>query len=187
MRYLSKGMVCKQSMGRTLRVTRCGADYMLTGVGERLWLDGRFGVRETEDARELRHLRELERLGLITLSEERGCLGDYRMLAQCVICPAAPRPVRAPLSRAEKRVWTWIEKAALRLTIGELTKLIGDGVLPAPHLLGRENAQELTLLIYADDLTFDTTPDLRMEASPARDGVVNAVLGLLRKKRIILI
>jgi len=186
MLYLSKGMVIKQSTEQMLCVTYCGIDYMLTGIGARLWLDGRFGVKETQDAGQDMHLRKLQQLGLVELSEETGILASYHLLTRCIICPAKLKSVRKPLSSTENKAWRWIKGAGLRLTIGELTKLFAEGLEPAPDLLGKVNAQALTMRLYASDPIFDTTLEIQMEHSPKRDGTVNAVLGLLRKKRIIL-
>jgi len=186
MLYLSKGMVIKQSTEQMLCVTYCGIDYMLTGIGARLWLDGRFGVKETQDAGQDMHLRKLQQLGLVELSEETGMLASYHLLTRCIICPAKLKSVRKPLSSTENKAWRWIKGAGLRLTIGELTKLFAEGLEPAPDLLGKVNAQALTMRLYASDPIFDTTLEIQMEHSPKRDGTVNAVLGLLRKKRIIL-
>lgn len=186
MLYLSKGMVIKESTEQMMCVTRCGIDYMLTGIGAMLWLDGRFGAAESQDARQDVHLRKLQQMGLVELSEETCMPAFYHLLARCIICPAKLKPVRKPLSSIENKAWQWINKAGLRLTIGELVKLFTEGVDPSTDLLGKENAQTLTMRLYASDLIFDTTLDIQMEHSPRRDEVVNAVLGLLRKKRIIL-
>jgi len=186
MLYLSKGMVIKQSTEQMLCVTYCGIDYMLTGIGARLWLDGRFGVKETQDAGQDMHLRKLQQLGLVELSEETGMLASYHLLTRCIICPAKLKSVRKPLSSTENKTWRWIKGAGLRLTIGELTKLFAEGLEPSPDLLGKVNAQALTMRLYASDPIFDTTLEIQMEHSPKRDDIVNAVLGLLRKKRIIL-
>jgi len=187
MLYLSKGMVIKQSTEQMLCVTHCGIDYMLTGIGARLWLDGRFGVNETQDAGQDMHLRKLQQMGLVELSEETGMLASYHLLTRCIICPAKLKSVRKPLSSTENKAWRWIKGAGLRLTIGELTKLFAEGLEPSPDLLGKENAQALTMRLYASDPIFDTTLEIQMEHSLKRDDTVNAVLGLLRKKRIILI
>jgi hypothetical protein len=121
------------------------------------------------------------------MSEETGPLSVYRLLSRCIICPAETKPARCLLTPMENRIWQWISKAGLRLSIGELTKLAEDGVAPSAELLGVDNAQDLTMLIYKDGITLDTTPDTIMEASPKRDAVVKAVLGLLRKKRLTMI
>ncbi len=187
MLYISKGMVLDQPKEQILEVSHCGVKHMLTGIGAQLWLDGRFGIEETNDERKIRHLCELQRLGLVETSEEVGSLAMYRLLTRCIICPAKSKTIRSLLSPMEKRMWKWISKAGLRLTIGELVKLVTDGVMPSPNLLGKDQAQDLTLRIYAGDLTFETTPDLQMETSPKRDAVASAVLGLLRKRRLIMI
>jgi len=188
MLYLSKGIIIKQSTEQLLCVTHCGIDYMLTGIGARLWLNGRFSVNETQEARQDIHLRKLQQLGLVELSEETGILASYHLLTRCIICPAKLKSVRKPLSSTENKAWRWIKGAGLRLTIGELTKLFTEGLEePSPALLGKENAQALTMRLYASDPIFDTTLEIQMEHSPKRDDTVNAVLGLLRKKRIILI
>ncbi len=187
MLYLSKGFVAEKRENNILYVAHCGVKHVLTGIGVQLWSDGQYGLGEADGEREIRHLRELQRLGLVETSEETGPLAVYRLLAKCIICQAEPKPMRAPLSPPENRLWQWIDKAGLRLSIGELTKLVSGGVSPSPELLGTENVQELTMLIYADNLAADTTPDILMESSPERDTVVKAVLGLLRKKRLVLI
>ena len=187
MLYISKGMVMKQSTKQELCVTHCGVDYMLTGIGSELWLKGRFEIGESADERQDKHLKELERLGLAETSVETGPLAAYRVLTRCIICPAELKPVRRPLTAMENKAWLWIKEAGLRLTIGEMTKLFTDEIEPVSELLGHDNAQDLTLQIYQGDLMFDTTPDIEMEKSPKRDDVVTAVLGLLKKKRILLI
>lgn len=187
MLYLSKGIVIKQSTEQMMSVTRCGIDYMLTGIGAKLWLNGRLGVNKSQDARQDRHLKKLQELGLVELSEETGTLAAYHLLTRCIICPAKLKSVRKPLSSTENKTWQWIIGAGLRLTIGELAKLVADGATPSPDLLGKENAQALTMRLYASDLIFNTTLEIQMENSPRRDEVVKAVLGLLRKKRVILV
>lgn len=187
MLYLSKGIVIKKSTKQMLCVTRCGTDYMLTGIGARLWLDGRLGVNESEDDQQDMYLKKLQQLGLAELSEETDVLDSYYLLTRCIICPAKLKSVRKPLSYTENKAWQWISKAGLRLTIGEIAKLFTEGLEPIPDLLGKENAQTLTMRLYASDPIFDTTLEIQMEHSPKRDDAVNAVLGLLRKKRIILI
>lgn len=187
MLFLSKGMIITQSTEQELIVTRCGVDYILTGIGARLWLDGRLKVCESSvDPRETAHLKKLQDMELMELSEDESPLAAYRLLSRCIIVPAKLKPIHHSLSSEENRAWQWLSKAGLLLTIGELTKLVTDDIFPSPDLLGKENTQTLTMRLYASDLFFDTTLDLQMESSPERDKVVVAVLGLLRKKRIIL-
>ena len=186
MNYLSKGAVLKTSTTQNLCVTLCGIDYMLTGIGAKLWLEGRFQCSIVADARELRHLGKLEEMGLVEVTEKNGADAYYELLTRCIICPAKKKQINYPLASAEAKVWKWISQAGLRLTIGELVKLFESGTEPTSELLGADNTQDLTMLLYRDDLNFDTTLEIKMEDSPQRDEVVNTVMKLLRKKRIIL-
>ena len=187
MLYLSKGMILKESTKQNLCVTLYGCDFILTGIGAGLWLAARFKANTTIEEKEVRHLRKLQELGLVELSDEEGTDAYYSLLTRCIICPANDKLFQIRLTREEKLVWLWISKAGLRLTIGELVKIYDSNVEPALELFGKENAQNLTLAIYSDDLLFDTVPDVQMAHSPHKDKVVEAILGLMRKKRIILI
>ena len=186
MLYLSKGMVLKESSKQNLCVTIYGTDHILTGIGAELWLAGRLHVNAASGEREERHLQKLQSLGLLEIAYDDGADAHYSLLTRCIICPAQEKTLRRKLSRIEKQVYQWISSAGLRLTIGELVKLFDSSITLMPELLGAENAQTLTLAIYSSDLCFDTVPDIQMSQSPYRDQVVNAVLGLLRKKRILL-
>lgn len=187
MLYLSKGMVLRPSTKQMLYITRCGTDYALTGIGAHLWLNGRLQVSESHTDQENRHLKKLQELGLVELSGETGPAAVYYLLARCVICPAKLKAIRSPLTPLEMQVWKWISGAGLQLSIGELVKLFEDEVLPTPEFLGKENAQALTMRLYRDSLIFDTTLEIRMESASRRNDVVEAVQGLLHKKRLILV
>ncbi len=60
------------------------------------------------------------------------------------------------------------------------------GVQPVPGLLGDENRQLLTETIYTPETIADGILESMMEKSPAMEETVQAVLGLLRKRRIFL-
>ena len=55
------------------------------------------------------------------------------------------------------------------------------------ELLGPANRQALVETIYSTETIADGILEARMEEAYARDEVVTAVLGLLRKRRIFLI
>ena len=56
MKYISKGMVIRASTEDLLFVTRCGADFQLTGEQAALWLNGRFGfAKNRENVLEVTH------------------------------------------------------------------------------------------------------------------------------------
>lgn len=187
MLYISRGMVLQPSTPEHLRICRCGMERTLTGELSRLWLAGRFSAAEANGTGQEKALGELAEMGLAMPSEETGELALYRLLVNCIICPAKLRPLRQRLSNAERRAWEWISKSGIRLTISELVFLMEHDIAPTASLIGRENWHTLVGMIY----TADTIPDgiliTQMERSPARAGTVEAVLGLLRKKRILLV
>jgi len=187
MLYLSKGMIIKESISEQMRVNLCGIDYVLSGIGARLWLNGRWRVHEVYSADEVKHLHKLQELGLVEISEDTGSVAAYALLTHCIICPAQIKQFHYPKSKMEKSVWIWISQSGLRLTIGELVKLFDSEIIPDASLLGKANAQELTLAIYSPDIAFDSLLEIQMEKSVYRDEVVAAVLGLLKKKHIILL
>jgi len=187
MRYISKGMVLKPSTEHILNVSRCGDDFKLTGINAKLWLDGRYTVAMTKDVLQETKLKHLVRIGLAEVTEETGLLAAYRLLTGCVICPAKLKSLHRPLNSAEHRLWKWISQAGLRLTASELVMLNEKDIHPADSLLGEANRQALTESIYTAETIFDGILEGKMEHSPARDRTMKALLGLLRKKRILLI
>jgi len=54
-------------------------------------------------------------------------------------------------------------------------------------LLGKNNWYTLINTIYTTETIFDGILDVKMENSPAMQTTVTAILGLLRKKRILLV
>lgn len=188
MKYISKGMVEHGSTEHLLKVQRGGYTFQLTGNRAGLWINGRFGFAQSDDTnpwyrRELKHLR---RVGLAEPAEE-GPAGEYRALTQCVFVPAKPGKLPFPLTRLESQTLQWLQKAGLRLTMAELVSLEEQGLKPEPRLLGEENTQTLTEAIYTRENIFDNVLEAQMERAACREDMVRAVLGLLKKKRILLL
>lgn len=188
MKYISKGMVEHGSTEHLLKVQRGGYTFQLTGNRAGLWINGRFGFTQSDDTnpwyrRELEHLR---RVGLAEPAEE-GPAGEYRALTQCVFVPAKPGKLPFPLTRLESQTLQWLQKAGLRLPMAELVSLEEQGLKPEPRLLGEENTQTLTEAIYTRENIFDNVLEAQMERAACREDMVRAVLGLLKKKRILLL
>ena len=188
MKYISKGLVVEGSTEHILKIQRGGYEFQLTGNRARLWINGRFGFTQSDDTnpwyrRELEHLR---RVGLAEPAEE-GPAGEYRALTQCVFVPAKPGKLPFPLTRLESQTLQWLQKAGLRLTMAELVCLQEHGIKPEPQLLGEENRQALTEAIYTQQTIFDNVLEAQMERASCREEMVRAVLGLLKKKRIVLL
>lgn len=186
MQYISKGALLRPSTEETLHVSRCGNEYTLTDKLSKLWLNGRYAVAETEDYN-AQQLERLAHLGLVEIDYEDNGHAPYRLLSNCVICPARLRPIRPLLTGSEVWLWRWITRAGFRLTISELVFLTAEQIEPAPTLIGQENWHNLIHTIYTTDTIEDGVLIAAMERSPACQSTVDSLLGLLRKKRILLI
>ena len=81
----------------------------------------------------------------------------------------------------------WLRNAGLVLSMAELVYLIDRNVQMEEKLLGSGNAQALVERIYTKDTVFNNILENQMERAQARGKVVNAILSLLRKKRIVLL
>lgn len=184
--YLSKGMVKKGSTEHLLQIARCGQEYRLSGEEAALWLRGRFRFSEPETESEKRSLLHLKRMGLAE-TEEDTAAGKYRILTQCVCCPAVcPRPEML-LGRAERETLRWLRDAGLRLTAAELVFLKERGIRPELGYLHAENRQKLVEAIYTADTIGDSLLENLMEGAGSRDEVVELLMGLLKKKRILIL
>lgn len=187
MRYISKGAVARKCTEEILYVSRCGSDYALSKPMSTLWLEGRFGISQTRSELEEVKLVHLVNIGLAEVAEDDSALAVYRMLTRCVILPARLKRLCRRLNPTERDLWTWISRAGLCLTMAELVFLCSNGIHPAPELLGEGNRQSLTERIYTADTIGDNLLEIEMEKASARDAAVDAVLGLLRKKRLVLV
>jgi len=183
MLYISKGLLRGKSGRDHITVAWRGNEYDLEGEIARLWLAGRCDTALAE----ARSLSKLANLGLVDTADPDGPLNIYRLLTNCVTCPAPPRFPRWPLRRTELRLWRWIRRAGLRLTLAELVFLLEADIRAVPELLGEANRQALTEMIYNTENIEDRLLENRMEDAFGRDAVVEALLGLLHKQYIMLI
>ena len=71
--------------------------------------------------------------------------------------------------------------------MAELVFLEEHGVKPVPELLGEENSQALTEAIYTQENIQDHILEAQMEHAFCRDRMVKAVLGLLKKRRVLVL
>ena len=185
--YISKGLLLLKPSENGASISHCGVLHKLTGEQATLWLAGQYRPGYTDTHAQGIVLKSLAALGIVEYSDAMESAALFRLLINCVICPARAKKRPALLSTGERILWRWIRWAGLRLTIAELTLLAERGIKPAPALLGEENRQTLTESIYTAKTIFDGILETLMETSPARDGTVKAVLGLLRKKKVYLI
>lgn len=188
MKYISKGMVIKNSTEDLLFVTHSGADFQLTGEQAALWLNGRYCFAKTrENVLEEKALHQLARQGLVEIAESDELVSEYRVLTRCVLVPAKAKGICAFLSIKQRELLLWLTEAGLRLTTAELVFLSERQISPAPNLLGEQNRQTLTETIYTKETIFDNILEAQMEHAAVRDDVVFALLQLVKKKRLLLL
>ena len=188
MKYIAKGLVEQGSTEHILKIQRGGHTFQLTGIQAGLWFNGRFGFAKAEENNHWhrKELRHLQRMGLAEVTEDSSA-GEYRALTQCVLIPAKSGKLRLPLNKQEAQTLQWLREAGLRLTMAELVSLEEHGVKPVPELLGEENSQTLTETIYTQETIQDNVLEAQMERAFCRDRVVKAVLGLLKKRRVLVL
>ncbi len=196
MMYLSKGILPWAPSPSEVSVSHCGVLHKLAAPESALWLAGQFQPGHTKDNEQGAALWQLAGIGLVECGDTTDMASRFRLLANCAICPVRVKPSLFTLLRRDPRefilnsrerwAWKWIRLAGLRLTIAELTLLAERGVQPVPGLLGDENRQLLTETIYTPETIADGILESMMEKSPAMEETVQAVLGLLRKRRIFL-
>lgn len=186
--YVSKGAVLRQSNINNVHVSRCGCEYTLQDDQARVWLAGRFKIASVADKQERATLMELEALGLVEAADVAEDVARYRILTNSVICRAdSSAHTHTLLNGKERLIWKWIIGAGGKLTISELVCLTEKELRPVPDYMGKNNWHTLIDAIYSTETIFDGILDTKMEHSPAMNKTVYAVLGLLRKKRILLV
>jgi len=185
--FLSKGIPVRRTRTGDVDVSHCGALHKLTGQAATVWLGSLYQPCHTQTADQESALNELAEMGLVEISSTTEAPAVFRLLTNCVLCPHDSVPILPIINRTERRVWKWITRAGLRLTMAELVFLIEKDIRPVPDLLGETNRQPLTELIYTADTIYDSILECQMEHSPEQDKTVQAVLGLLRKRKIFLL
>ena len=186
MLYLSRGVPVCSPHHDEADISLHGRVYALGPVLASLWEDARGGPKEIVSDNERRILR-MAQVGLMVVTDEESeRLAAYRLLSQCILCPDRDRRHWLPLIGRDKRLWTWISKAGLRLTTCELIRLEDQRLLPAPAFLGNTNRQALTEAIYTPGRAEDSLLVTAMEHSAVRDATVASLLRLLRTRYLFL-
>lgn len=186
MKYISIGAIVTEGTEYRVTVCRGGHKFTLTGDQASVWLNGRKGFANAELPAEQKSLEQLLRMGLVIKSDDYP-IAEYRTLTQCTIVPADRKYPFWGISGLERTILQWLREAGLVLSMAELVYLIDRNVPMHPSFLGSNNAQKLVERIYTKDTIFDNILENQMERAPARDQTVQAVLKLLRKKRIVLL
>lgn len=186
MKYISIGAVMTEGTEHILDVTHGGNKFRLTGEKAALWLNGRCKFAIVAHPSHLVTLEQLFKMGLVVKCDGSGA-EEYRALTKCTLVPAESKHPYFGLWGMEKSVLQWLRSAGLVLSMAEVTYLIDRNVQMEDKLLGSQNAQALVERIYTKDTIFNNILENQMERAEVRDSVVKAVLGLLRKKRLVLL
>ena len=183
--YISKGIVGKGSTTELVQVIRGGQSIYLFGREADLWLKGRFSFSQT--AEEERTLHHLVRMGLAEMEPEESNDARYQILTRCICCPAKAAKRKIGLSMGEKTVLSWLVNARLRLSTAELVYLIENKVEAGPKFFYQDNRQALVEAIYTVDTITDNILENQMAVAGCRDRVVQSILSLLKKKKLLIL
>ena len=186
MKYISIGVVMAPSTEHILKVSHYGTEFTLTGDLARLCLDGRYGFANSETPIEHKAIYQLKRMRLV-ITTNSYTVGEYRALTQCMIVPTEKKEPDFRLNTEEKNILDWLREAGLHLTLAELIYLRERKIPPTLELLGTENRQRLIERIYNIDNIFDNLLEDQMELSKVNMETVSLILGLLLKKKIVLL
>lgn len=170
-----------------MNIQHGGQTFQLAGIDAKVWLDGRYSFSSTYMPAYLQALAKLKKAGLVATDTEDIPLYRYRILTQCTCCPAESAKFSLPVLGDEKMILSWLKFAGLRLSVAELVFLMENDIKPIPKLLYEENRQVLTETIYLNAPIGDGLLECKMETSMCRDRVVNILMSLLRKKKIIIL
>lgn len=188
MLYLSKGIVCPESVAGNLFLERGGQKFQLQGKEAAVWLKSRFGFDITESEEEEQAVLCLTDQGLAEVEVKTDLVYKYRILTRCVVCPVKQnRHMSGRLSGLEWQLDTWMRKAGLHLSVAELVFLVEHQVSADRELLYEKNRQKLVEAIYTKETIQDNLLERQMEQAECRDEVVEVLMQLLKKKKILIV
>lgn len=188
MLYISKGIVCPESVKGNLFLKRGNQKFQLQGKEATIWLKGRFGFDITESEAEDQVVRCLAGKGLAEMEVEEVSVYKYWILTRCVCCPVKRDRCRSSrLSGLERQIYTWMRKAGLHLSVAELVFLQEHHIVADSEMFGIRNRQKLIDTIYTKDNIQDNLLEHQMEKAKCRDEVVEALMQLLKKKKVLIV
>lgn len=185
--YISKGIARRSSTTELVQVVRGSGKVYLSGQEAELWLKGRFSFSVIRTPEEERILCRLIQMGLAEAESEESTDAKYWILTRCICCPSKTAKRIFGLSHEEKKILVWMVSAGLRLTTAELVYLMEHEVEAKPELLHSGNRQALVETIYMADTIADNLLENRMASVGCRDKVVEDILSLLKKKKILIL
>ena len=185
--YLSKGVVQLKSSIENLWLERGGKQFQLQGAEAAVWLKGRFGFMVTDSEAEEVVMRLADK-DLIEMEEKADSISKYRILTRCVCCPARQRGrISSRLNERERQIYTWLQKAGIRLSVAELVFLQEHQITADSGMFGVRNRQKLIDVIYTKDNIQGNLLEHQMEKAECRNEVVEALIQLLKKKKVLIV
>lgn len=127
------------------------------------------------------------RIGLAETGAENTDVARYRILTQCICCPAVNAKPECFLSHTEKGNISLARNAGIRLTVAEIIFLREHKIKPESRYLHAENRQTLVEVIYTKNTIADNCLEQIMECAECRDETIRILLGLLKKKKLIVL
>lgn len=185
--YISKGIARKASTTEQVQVIRGSQNICLSDMEASVWLKGRFSFAYSQTPGEERALRHLIRMGLAEAEAEENEDTRYWILSRCICCPAKAAKRNFGLSEKERTILFWLIHSGLRLSTAELIYLVDHKVEAKPELLHSDNRQALVELIYTADTIRDNILENKMAEAVCRDSVLQDMLSLLKKKKILIL
>lgn len=185
--YISKGIAGKASTTELVQVIRGSQNIYLSDLEADLWLKGRFSFAYSQSPDEERALQHLIRMGLAEAEAEENEDTRYWILSRCICCPAKAAKRSFGLSEEEKSILFWLVNSGIRLSTAELIYLMENKIEAKPEVLHADNRQALVELIYTADTIRDNILENKMAAAGCRDGVLQSLLSLLKKKKILIL
>ena len=168
-------------------VARGGQVWQLAGQEATVWRNGQSGFAVSCKEAEEQALEHLRNLDLVEIETEDTPVSRYRILIRCICCPVVFSRWERSISGYEKEILTWLRYAGLRLTAAELVFLRESGTIEEKKLLYEENRQALVEAIYTKDTIVDNLLEQQMESAECRDEVMNTLIKLLAKKKIVVL
>ena len=187
MMYISKGIVKEGSTVQRVTVCYGGAEYVLTGNEAMIWLEARFSPALFQDHKAETKIGHLHRMGLVEFEEQNDAVSNYRLLTKCILVPSRRKVFDLFCTKTEKKILFWLRNAGIRLSTAELVYLIDREVKPVPELLYTANRQALIERIYTSSSVADTVLEAQMEKAVFRDEIVDSLLHLIEKKRLVVL
>lgn len=185
--YLSKGVVQPKSSIENFLLECGGKQFQLQGMEAAIWLKGRFEFMVTDSEAEEQVVMCLANKGLIEMEEKADSISKYQILTRCVCCPARQKGrMSSKLNERERQIYTWLQKAGIRLSVAELVFIQEHQITIDSGMFGTSNRQKLIETIYTKDNIQDNLLEHQMEKAECRDEVVETLMQLLKKKKVLI-